>query len=311
MNRARTCALLGAALVVPRPSPASAADAVPFKLGTMLLDASGEGYYGADQGFFAASGLDVKINVMNNGAAILAAVMSGNLDAGFASPASLTLARSRGIAARFVAPAAIYVGPEPNTGLMVLKDGPIASARDLTGKTIAVAGLKDITQFMTQAWLDRNGGDAQAVQFTELPYAEMAIALQQNRVAAACLVEPYLSAAKTSARTLANLNLIFGKRYLIAGWFSSDDWIARNGATLERFRAALRDTARWANGHHPESGVILAKYTKLTPEQLATLQRSQYDEGTRIDPAMIRPAVDVIVKYGKLPPVSVGDLIAR
>lgn len=310
-NRAQALALLGAATLAPGVvSAATPAPAIPLQLGAMLLDTSGQAYYAAEEGFFSTAGLDVKLNVMNNGSSILAAVMSGSLDIGFASPASLILARSRGIAVRFIAPAALYVGPEPNTAIMVAKESPIQTARDLTGKTIAVAGIKDITQFQSQAWLDRNGGDAGAVQYVELPYAEMAIALQQNRVSAACFVEPFLTAAKPTCRMVGNLNAVFGRQYLLTGWFAAESWLQRNAEAANRFRAVMQQTARWANAHHPESGVILAKYTKLSTEQLATLQRSHYEESARLDAVLLQPAVDVLVKYGKLAPLSATDLIA-
>jgi NitT/TauT family transport system substrate-binding protein len=311
LRRAHVLAALGCAALVPSAvAAATSAPATPLRLGAMLLDTSGQAYYAADEGFFSAAGFDVKLNVMNNGSSILAAVMSGSLDIGFASPASLILARSRGIAVRFIAPAALYVGPEPNTAIMTAQDSPVQAARDLTGKTIAVAGIKDITQFQAQAWIDRNGGDAGAVQFIELPYAEMAIALQQNRVSAACLVEPFLSAAKATCRMVGNLNAVFGRRYLLTGWFAAESWLQRNADVANRFRAVMQRTARWANGHHPESAVILAKYTKLTTEQMATLQRSHYEDSGRLDPTLLQPAIDVIVRYGKLAPLTATGLIA-
>ncbi len=294
MHRPSFLGSLGCAIAAPQ-AVWGASVAIPLRVGAMLLDTAGQAYYAADAGFFADGGFDAKVTVMNNGASILAAVLSGNLDIGFASPASLVQARERGIPVRFIAPGAIYTGPQPNTALMVQRDAPVHAARDLNGKIIAVAGLKDITQFQTMAWLDRNGADLPSVQFIEIPYAEMAPALQQGRISAACLVEPHLTAAKATCRMLANLNTVFGRRYMLTGWFATESWIAANADALARFRTVMQRSGRWANGHQQESGAILIRYTKLTPEQIATLQRSHYDDAGVLDPVLIQPGVDVIV----------------
>jgi NitT/TauT family transport system substrate-binding protein len=297
-----------AAVAAPRIALAASAS-IPLQVGAMLLDTAGQAYYAADNGFFADAGLDAKVNVMNNGAAILAGVLSGSLDIGFASPASLVQARERGIPIRFVAPGAVGSDKTLTTGLMVLKDASLKSARDLEGKTVAVAGLRDITQFMTMAWLDRNGANLASVQFIEIPYAEMAPALQQGRVAAACMIEPHVTAAKATCRTLAALDTVLGHRYMQTGWTATEPWIAANADALARFRSAIRRSARWANDHHEQSAPILARYTKMTPEQIAGLQRSYYDDAA-LNAALIQPSVDLIVKYGKLAPMSASDLIA-
>ena len=64
------CRALVAALVLGvSPVVVQAADPLPLNLGVMPSDGTSEGFYAYDQGFFKAAGLDVKLTVMNNGAA--------------------------------------------------------------------------------------------------------------------------------------------------------------------------------------------------------------------------------------------------
>src|SRR5581483_1815372 len=145
--------------------------------------------------------------------------------------------------------------------------------------------------------------------FIEVPYAEMGVALQQGRIAAGCVIEPYTTAVKAIAQTIGNLNDAIAHRYLLAGWFATEPWLAQHAAVAERFVAAMAKIARWANGHRRESAAILTTYTKIPPETIATMARSRYDESPRVEPAVLQPVVDVMVKYGGLRPMAAADLI--
>jgi ABC-type nitrate/sulfonate/bicarbonate transport system substrate-binding protein len=52
---------------------------------------------------------------------------------------------------------------------------------------------------------------------------------------------------------------------------------------------------RWANAHPDESAVSLAKYAKLDPEVVRTMNRSPY--GTALTPDMLQPYLDLGYKY--------------
>lgn len=300
MTRAFFQSLLTAYLLQTTAAADAASPAAPIALavGAMPIDPSAEVFYAQEKGFFKAAGLDVKLTVLNNGSAVLAAAASGNLDVGFASPAPLLQARSRGIPVRFIAPAVVY-GGTPNSVLVVAKDSPIRSAADLSGKTVAVSGLRDLTYFSTQAWLDKNGGNAASIQFVEIPYAEIGAALQAGRISAGCLIEPFITGMKDT-RILANLNGAVANQYLLAGWFAMDSWVQKNPDAVKRFVSAVQQAARWGNAHQAESAGILARYTGTSPADAATMTRARYDTGPDVSPQWIQPVIDLLQKYGKM-----------
>lgn len=287
------------------------ADAPPapiaLQVGAMPIATSAEVYYAQDEGFFKDAGLDVKLTVLNNGAAILAAAVAGSVDIGFGSPAPLIAARQRGIPVRFIAPAVLYHGgpnPQVPTVLVVAKDSPIRTAADLSGKTVAVGGLNDLGYYSAEAWIEKNGGTPSAIQFVEMPYSAMGAALQAGRISAGVSIEPFLSAL-TGTRRLAVVNDAVSSRYMLAGWFALDPWIGRNAEALKRFTAVLQRSARWANTHPRESAAILAKYTGTTPEA-AAMSRVTYETDTTVSPQVVQPVIDLLQKYGKLksPPAA-------
>jgi NitT/TauT family transport system substrate-binding protein len=137
----------------------------------------------------------------------------------------------------------------------------------------------------------------------------MGVALAQGRIAAACVIEPFTSSIKSGARMLGNLNAAVASRYLLAGWFATEAWLAKNSDAARRFVSAMGQTARWANAHQRESAPILVRYTKILPEVAAVMARARYDDSPRVEPRVLQPVIDVMVKYGSLAPVAAADLI--
>jgi hypothetical protein len=66
--------------------------------------------------------------------------------------------------------------------------------------------------------------------------------------------------------------------------------------------------ARWANANHADTQAIILKYTKITPDVAAKMLRTTYGE-TKVDAALVQPAIDLAVKYGGMAPVAAADLI--
>jgi NitT/TauT family transport system substrate-binding protein len=282
-------------------APAVPAESLlPLNLGVMGGDSTAEGFYAQDMGFFKAAGLDVKMTVMLNGAALTSAMSSGALDIGIASVGVIAMAHEHNLPIRFIAPAAIFTEGARTTLLMVPRDSTARSGADLNGQTVAINGLKDLTQFSTAAWIDKNGGDLRTVKFIEIPFSEMGVALEQHRVAAALMTEPFASAAKSVARELGNAGEAVASKYLVMGWFAPDTWTAQNAETIRRFRIAISEAARWANAHPEKSAAILVRYTKMMPDTVRTMARAKYDTSTLLDPALMQPVIDAAAKYGTL-----------
>ena len=79
----------------------------------------------------------------------------------------------------------------PNTLLIMTKPGSaIRTPADLAGKKIAVNTLRNIVELTARSALETAGVDPGSVTFVEVPFPEMAAALQSGRVDAAFTVEP-------------------------------------------------------------------------------------------------------------------------
>lgn len=309
MNRRTTLSMLAAATALGLPRAVRAAD-THVELGTMGADGSAQPFYGLDHGFFKDAGLDVKVTVMNNTAQLASAVAGGALEIGYGSVIPVAQAHLRGIEFRLIAPALVYNSPTLTNVIMTGKTSGINSAADLNGKTVAVNGLRDLTQYEMQGWIEQNGGDITKVKLIEIPFSEMGTALETNRVAAAIFAEPFATGAATQGRVIGNGSEAVGKHYMVTGWFATPEWLAKNTALAKRIQGTMLKIAKWANANHADTQQIILKYTKVLPDVAAKMVRSTYGE-TAVDPAIVQPAIDVAVKYGGMERVLATDLIWR
>src|SRR5579875_3568974 len=248
-------------------------------------------------GFFQRAGLNVAVEAFPNGAGVTTALAGNAIDVGITNPISLANAVEHGLPFQFFAVAA---------------ESPIKSARDLNGKTIATTAVKDSNSLHIVAWIDRNGGDSATIQLVEMPFSAMAAAVRRGTVAAAPIAEPALSAAKKAGglRVLGHPMDVYGKRFMVGGWFGRADFLSANAASIRRLTAAIYATADWANRHPDESAAILAKYAKLDPAVVKTMNRAPY--GTSLTPEMLQPYLDLGYKYRYLERrFSATELIAK
>lgn len=276
------------------PLRSQAADPIALRVATLPFDMGGQGFYAQELGYVKDANLAVDLSWNLTGSAVGAAVASGSIDIGHNSVVSLAVAHDHGLPFVIIAPSASYRRSEPTSVLFTLNSSPIRVAKDLTGKTIAVAGLASITQLSVQAWLDQNGGDAAAVKFLEISFAAMPAALLARRVDAAQIPDPGASEARRNPnfRTLAHCLDVFGDNYLIGGWFSTVDWARKNGEAIRRFNAVMERAAKWANEHHRESAQLLEKAIKV---KVGDAYRVPFLG--RLEPALVQPEIDVAARY--------------
>lgn len=299
--------LLAAAL-----GAAGSAQSLPvLRVGATANDTYAEAYYAQDQGFFTKAGLNIELTTMNNGAALAAAIAGGTLDVGVSTPIQIAQAVSRGVPFTLVAAGAINTVGTPAAVICVAKSATIRSAKDLEGSSVAVNALRTSSEELLDAWLAKNGADLAKVHTIEMNFAEMGAALERGTIAAAVISEPALSAALRAhaIKVFANPTAAIADRFLLSAWFTTKQYAAANPAVLARFSSAIYEAARWANAHHDDSALILAKYAKLPPEAVRAITRAPYADALRVGD--LQPQLDAGVKFGLLPRPVLGSELVR
>ena len=226
-------------------------------------------YLGKAKGFFSNRNIDLTLTTAQGGAAIVPAVLSGQYQFGFSNTISLLLAKSQNAPVKVVSNGNNSTGVEGEdfAGLFVKADSPIRSPKDLVGKTVAANTLKNIVETSVRASVRKDGGDAAAVKFTELPFPEQVGALQAGRVDAIFVVEPFQQAAVgAKARKIASSYVDAAPDLTVAMYFTSQQLISSNADLVNRFTEAMKESLAYADGHPDEVRAALGTYTQIPPE---------------------------------------------
>jgi len=289
--------------------PAAAQTGLPtVRIGSLAIDASGEAYYGTESGIFLDNGINTQVTTLPNGLSIIQAVLAGDLDVGQANPLPIAAAIARGIPLQMIAPAALYSKRDANAPLVVAKESPIKSPKDLVGATLGVASLGDFNQLSVLAWLESNGIPRESVHFLELPFSEIGAALQRGTVQAGFITEPVKSNAMRAGqiRDFADTYLAIGPEIAVVVWFTTKSWLQKNPGTAKKLIKGIYATARWANTHTQQSGEILAKAAKMDPTVVAGMRRIYF--ATSNDKKYVEGMLSFATRYGMLQhPVTVQE----
>ncbi len=271
-------------------------------------DSAAEFLYASDLGFFTKAGLNVKAEVINNAGTISSAVASGAIGIGGLTVPTIALAYDRRIPLRIVAPAAVYTSTSPTSGLIVLSGSPIHQAAELNGKIIGVRDINNLNTIATRIWMAQNGGDAASLKFVEITESLAVEAMKQGRIDAASISNPSFSnLSRGDGRVLAAVYDNIAKYFLVAVYFTTEDYARAHPNVIKKLAAVISSTAKWANDNHAQSAKILEKYSgsPVPPD----IPRVHYAAQLRtID---VQPVLDALYKYEAIKkPIRAAELFA-
>lgn len=293
-----------------------AGETINITVGASPIDSCIQAYYAQEQGFFEDVGLNVELREVQGGAEALSAVTGGSLDVTCTDVLSPIVAYEQRVEYALVAPASAFSTDfEPATALVVQDNSSIQSAEDLNGKTVAVLFLRNITDTSVKNWVDDNGGDSSTVEFIELPFPQMPGALEQGRVDATLIAEPFLSSAvEGDGRVLANTYASVADEFYITGWWSTRQWVEENPEAASRYAEAMVRATEWRNENPEESAQVLSEKSGIPSEVVNEIARAVYLEDT--DPetqeALINPVIQVAADYEVIQqPIDASEFVVR
>jgi NitT/TauT family transport system substrate-binding protein len=288
-------AVAAAAAAVPRRVRAQA----PVQLSVVVVpnDDVSALLYAQQSGRFRRAGLDVTIEKATTGNAIADALVSGSYDIGLVSLMAQITGHARGVPFVMVAPSLLYLSDDPASLLLVPKDSAVQSVRDLPGKVLSVSAIKGVDWVAMHAYAAQFGVDADTFKYVELPMTAIPAALDAHRIDAGTLANPNLDEALATGRFRSIGKPFDGiaKRWLVASYCTTSDFVAKNRDALDRFAATMRTATLYANAHHAETAPLIAAFTGIDTAHVLTMKRTTC--GTYLDPREIQPAIDATAKY--------------
>jgi NitT/TauT family transport system substrate-binding protein len=282
------------------------------KLGYMKIVDNAALFMAMEKGYFKAEGLELETVPMAGGAVIVQGVTSGDLQFGWTNVISLYQAHVEGFDFKLIAGGATNLrGSNETHAIEVLKDGPIKSAKDLMGKTVAVNTLNNIVHLMAMAWVDKNGGNSAKIKFIELPFPQMEAALVAGKVDAISVQEPFAAAAarRPEVRVLANPWGDVAPRFLIASWFASEKWIQKNRDTARAFVRAVNRGIDAIHADKEGSRNAMIKWAGLNPDMVGKIGLPLFDKS--VSEKDLQITIDLTQKYKMIPrAIKARDVIS-
>jgi NitT/TauT family transport system substrate-binding protein len=295
----RRGALLASAALVSLAAPARAQTSATLRAIGPGNDGYKPVYYGMRAGIFQKYGVTVTASVINSGAAAAAALVGGAADVAFTNITTLVTAHNKAIPMQALAPGGVFSSDtKPTAAMLVLKDAPIRSGADLSGKTIGSVALGDTLAASIQAWIDQNGGNSHSVKIIEVPASSIVQMLEDERVSAAVVNEPAVTQALATGkvRALVNTNVAIARTFLSSIFAVMAPAADKNADTMRRFAQAMHESTLYTNAHPADTVDLVASYSGIASDIVAHSARITAAE--YIDPALVQPVIDVLVKYG-------------
>lgn len=267
--------------------------------------------YGDEQGFFADAGLDLEIASSSGGATVIPQLVSGDLDVAGSNIVSGMIAISQGLPLRMVA-AGTSTSEDPEqdfSALMVAADSPVGGIGELAGQRIAVNSLRNINDIVLGNGLEQAGLSYDAVEFVEIPFPEMAAAVERGDVAAAMIIEPFITVAE--GRGLR----IIGRPYTdlrpglqIGTYLMSEQLVASSPELVASFQQAVQATADSIAADPAAFRAALPRISETDPA-LAENVRINLWRGTT-DRESLELVMGLMVDYGLVDaPIALDDVV--
>lgn len=311
MNRRQLLAAAAAAAAATAAPHALRAQALEHYLaGGTPIEGDSLIFLAQSEGYFAKFGLQMDVQAMSTGEADAAAVSGGQIQLGGINTMSLAIAHQNGIDLKAISGGPMYLSTHSGSQMMVAKNSPYHSGKDLNGKVFATNVLHGSAQISSQAWIDKTGGDSTTVKWVEMPFAVMEAALVAGRIDAALLTQPFATTALADCRSLGAPNDAIAPKFLNGCYIVSGAFLASHHDVVVRMAKALQAAAKWYDGDPAASVAGVAALTKQDPAVVARSVRTIF--GDVVTPALLQPVIDVGAKYGLLKKsFPASELIAK
>jgi NitT/TauT family transport system substrate-binding protein len=300
------CAAIAAAAPAVLRAPIAGAQGAPtIKIAAGQIDAQAEAYFAQDQGFFRDRGLDTSIATFRSGAAGAAAVAGHEVQIGVSNTLQLAQAHAHNVPFVVIAPGGIHDSKFVISGLLVAAASPMASAKELNGKTVGVATLNGLDQLAARALIDRAGGDSSTVKFVEIPPSATIEALTQGRIDASNVEDPERSSALRAkiARSLGDGEDVIGQRWVQTAWYTTADWLDANKDGARRFAAAIYQAGAWAMGAPDKAAAVMQKVLGVA------VPPSAQRYATALQLAEFQAVLDAAARYNLIPATNAATFV--
>lgn len=243
---------------------------------------------------------------------VVESVKGGRLDATFMiAPLAMKL-REQGVPVKIV-----YLGHRDGSTVIVRKDLPAESLRDLRGKIFAIPSKYSNQYLVISKLMENQGVRPDEIRFVELPPPDMPGALAAQAIDAYFIGEPHAAKAELdgSGRVLYHAKDIW-PRFISCVLVVTEKLIRERPEVVRDLVRGIAESGEWADGHRLEAAKVVAPYFRQDEKLIRYVLTQPPD---RVSYRMLTPTDedlqqinDMAVKAGIIGrPIAMKDLIDR
>ena len=187
---------------------------------------------------------------------VVETVKSGRLDATFMiAPLAMKL-REQGVKVRIA-----YLGHRDGSTVMVRKDLPAKSLKDLAGRVFAIPSKYSNQYLVIRKLMKDEGVDPSAIRFVELPPPDMPGALASKAIDAYFVGEPHAARAELdgSGRVLYHAKDIW-PHFISCVLVVTERLIAQRPAVVRDLVRGIAESGEWAETHRVDAARLVSPY---------------------------------------------------
>jgi NitT/TauT family transport system substrate-binding protein len=243
---------------------------------------------------------------------IVESIKSGRLEATFMiAPLAMKL-REQGVPVKI-----LYLGHRDGSTVMVQKDSPAKSLRDLRGKVFAIPSKYSNQNLVIHKLMEDQGVKPDEIRFVEMPPPDMPGALAAKAIDAYFIGEPHAARAELdgSGRVLYHAKDIW-PHFISCVLVVHEKLIKEKPEVVRDLVRGIAESGEWAETHRLDAAKVAAPYFRQDEKVVRYVLTQPPD---RVSYRMLTPTdedmkqiQDMALKAGILEkPVEMKDLIDR
>jgi NitT/TauT family transport system substrate-binding protein len=248
-----------------------------------------------DQGFFDDHGVDATLEEIAGASQVPVAISGGSAEMGFETAPDFLGAIDQGIELSVISGLSVDTVDNPRVALIAGKDTGITEPADVEGKRIGVPSFNSSSDLSTIHLLKDQGVDTDSINWVEVPFQQMADAINGGRVDAVVAVHPFIGQLKGQGHVPVLDTYASPDQSMLVVFLSADrEWAEEHPEAVADIRAALDDADEFVDDPSNEARVreIMQKYSGLPAEVIERIPFPNLD--TEVTPEQLSFFVDVM-----------------
>lgn len=253
-----------------------------------------------EEGLFERRNIDADFVLVPVSSAVPAAIQSGSVQIGGATPPNFLQAVENGLDLVAIAGASVST-PGTQTAQYAVRNGVVVDKpADFAGKRVGTPGFGSVLDVLFRTWLSRNGVDLRAVTWVETPFPSQADVLRGGSVDAVVTAEPILSriVSQNIGWSRMFIQEVAPPRASMTMYVASRQFATRNPEVITSFREAIVEAAPRIHADLDRSRQTFAKIIRLPPEVARTMTIS--DQMPRLSEEQMNWWIDIMMEQRQL-----------